>query len=139
MTANHVERGIATFPRITGSGGRLGVNYFCGPTKPAAPVWGIAAAVSQHMRMDCGWIGNGIWAGQLKSLNRLRAEALATLPLPVRWMVRCGPYPTAGPRGPLDRVAQIADRKYCRSDARPFRLGFPRKVPVFPICPPAAL
>src|SRR6516164_4013559 len=23
--------------------------------------------------------------------------------------------------------------------ARPFRLGFPRKVPVFPICPPAAL
>ncbi len=165
MTANHVERGIATFPRITGSGGRLGVNYFWSravstpevlepmrcqlgvahrvldvfATKPAAPVWGIAAAVSQHMRMDCGWIGNGIWAGQLKSLNRLRAEALATLPLPVRWMVRCGPYPTAGPRGPLDRVAQIADRKYCRSDARPFRLGFPRKVPVFPICPPAAL
>jgi hypothetical protein len=41
--------------------------------------------------------------------------------------------------GPLDRVAQIAERKYCRSQARPFRLGFPRKVPVFPICSPAAL
>ena len=51
----------------------------------------------------------------------------------------CRPYPTAGPRGPLDRVAQIAERKYCRSEARSFRLGFPRKVPVFPICPPAAL
>src|SRR5215467_4558769 len=54
-------------------------------------------------------------------------------------MVRCGPCPTGGPRGPLDRVAQMADRKYCRSHAQPFRLGFPRKVPVFPICPPAAL
>jgi hypothetical protein len=39
----------------------------------------------------------------------------------------------------LDRAAQIAERKYCRPQARPFRLGFPRKVPVFPICPPAAL
>jgi hypothetical protein len=48
-------------------------------------------------------------------------------------------YPAAGPRGPLDRAAQIAERKYCRPQARPFRLGFPRKVPVFPICPPAAL
>jgi hypothetical protein len=46
---------------------------------------------------------------------------------------------TVGPRGPLDRVAQIAERKYCRPQARPFRLGFPRKVPVFPICPLAAL
>src|SRR2546423_4987518 len=54
-------------------------------------------------------------------------------------MVRCGPYPTAGPRVPLDRVAQIAERKYCRPQARPFRLGFPGKVPVFPICAPAAL
>jgi hypothetical protein len=44
-----------------------------------------------------------------------------------------------GTAGPLDRVAQIAERKYCRPQARPFRLGFPRKVPVFPICPPAAL
>jgi hypothetical protein len=26
-------------------------------------------------------------------------------------------YPTAGPRGPLDRVAQIAERKYCRPHA----------------------
>src|SRR5262249_4616929 len=33
---------------------------------------------------------------------------------------------TVGPRGPLDRVAQIAERKYCRQQARPFRLGFPR-------------
>jgi hypothetical protein len=32
-----------------------------------------------------------------------------------------------------------ADRKYCRPHARPFRLGFPRKVPMFPICPLAAL
>jgi hypothetical protein len=44
-----------------------------------------------------------------------------------------------GTAGALDRVAQIAERKYCRPHARPFRLGFPRKVPVFPICPPAAL
>jgi hypothetical protein len=44
-----------------------------------------------------------------------------------------------GTAGALDRVAQIADRKYCRPQARPFGLGFPRKVPVFPICPPAAL
>jgi hypothetical protein len=36
-------------------------------------------------------------------------------------------------------IAQIADHKYCRPRARPFRLGFPRKVPMFPICPPAAL
>jgi hypothetical protein len=39
-------------------------------------------------------------------------------------------YPTAGTRGPLDRVAQVAERKHCRP-------GFPRKVPVFPICSPA--
>ena len=44
-----------------------------------------------------------------------------------------------GTAGALDRVAQIAERKYCRPQARPFGLGFPRKVPVFPICPPAAL
>jgi hypothetical protein len=35
--------------------------------------------------------------------------------------------------------AQIAERKYCRPHARPFRLGFPRKTPVFPVCSPAAL
>jgi hypothetical protein len=45
----------------------------------------------------------------------------------------------AGPRGALDRVAQIAEHKYCRPQARPFRLGFPRKVPVFPICSPVVL
>src|SRR5262245_18398115 len=44
-----------------------------------------------------------------------------------------------GTGGPLDRVAQLADRKYCRPHARPFRLGFTRKVPVFPVCPLAAL
>jgi len=27
--------------------------------------------------------------------------------------------------GALDRVAQIAERKYCRLHPRPFRLGFP--------------
>ena len=37
------------------------------------------------------------------------------------------------------RAAQTAERKYYRPKARPFRLGFPRKVPMFPICPPAAL
>jgi hypothetical protein len=37
--------------------------------------------------------------------------------------------------GALDRLAQIAERKYCRPQARPFRFGFPRKVTVFPICP----
>jgi hypothetical protein len=44
-----------------------------------------------------------------------------------------------GTAGALDRVAQVAERKYCRSEARPFRPRFPRKVPVFPICSPAAL
>ena len=55
-------------------------------------------------------------------------------------MANPGPkWPTPiGTAGPLDRVAQIAEHKYCRPEARPFRLGFPRKVPVFPICPPAA-
>jgi hypothetical protein len=37
------------------------------------------------------------------------------------------------------RNAQIAECKYCRPHARPFRLGFPRKVPMFPVCSPAAL
>src|SRR5262249_23768259 len=49
------------------------------------------------------------------------------------------PNPACHSRRALDRVAQIAERKYCRPQARPFRLGFPRKVPVFPICPPTAL
>ena len=44
-----------------------------------------------------------------------------------------------GTAGALDRVAQIAERKYCRPQARPLRLGYPRIVPVFPICSPAAL
>jgi hypothetical protein len=35
--------------------------------------------------------------------------------------------------------AQIAEREYCRPHARPFRLGFPRKAPVFPVCSPTAL
>jgi hypothetical protein len=39
----------------------------------------------------------------------------------------------------MTQHAQIAERKYCRPHARPFRLGFPRKVPVFPICSLATL
>src|SRR5215831_12944549 len=70
--------------------------------------------------------------------NRPRAEALATLPL-ASMIDGPVPYRPRDRGGPLDRVAQIADRKHCRPHARPFRLGFPRKVPVFPICPPAAL
>jgi hypothetical protein len=80
-------------------------------------------------------------ASQLRALNRLHAEArdlaigidAGEIDGPV-WSVSI-----AGPRGPLDRVAQVAERKYCRPQPRPFRLGFPRKVPVFPICPPATL
>ena len=83
--------------------------------------------------------------GQLRVLNRLRVEALGDLAIGIDASLSGeidGPVCSvsiAGPRGPLDRVAQIADRKHCRPQARPFRLGFPRKVPVFPICPPAAL
>ena len=81
------------------------------------------------------------YASQLRTLNRLRTEALGDLATGIDAGELDGPvwYPTVGPREPLDRVAQIADRKHCRPHARPFRLGFPRKVPVFPICPPAAL
>src|SRR5262249_60308488 len=76
--------------------------------------------------------------GQLEPLNRLHAEATIGIDAseingPV-WSVS-----GRGTAGPLDRVAQIAERNYCRPQARPFRLGFPRKVPVFPICSPAAL
>ena len=83
--------------------------------------------------------------GQLRALNRLRAEALCDLAIGIDASLSGqidGPVWSVSDRGtagPLDRVAQIAERKYCRSEARPFRLGFPRKVPVFPICPPAAL
>src|SRR5262245_40796718 len=52
-----------------------------------------------------------------------RAEVPATLPEidgPVRSVSG------RGTRGPLDRVAQIAERKYCCPHARPFRLGFAR-------------
>ena len=88
---------------------------------------------------------SGLTGGQLRALNRLRAEALGDLAIGIDASLSGeidGPVCSvsiAGPRGPLDRVAQIADRKHCRPQARPFRLGFPRKVPVFPICPPAAL
>jgi hypothetical protein len=81
-------------------------------------------------------------ASQLRTLNRLRAEALGDLAggiddslSPDRWG-RGGPYPTAEA---LDRVAQIAKRKYCRPHARPFRLRFARVVAVFPVCSPATL
>jgi len=83
--------------------------------------------------------------GQLRVLNRLRAEALGDLAIGIDVSLSGeidGPVWSVSDRGTagaLDRVAQIAEHKYCRPQARPFRLGFPRKVPVFPICPPAAL
>jgi hypothetical protein len=55
---------------------------------------------------------------------------------PAGFNVRPEPLADRGTAGALDRVAQIAD---CLPQARPFRLGFPRKMPVFPSCPPAAL
>jgi hypothetical protein len=80
-----------------------------------------------------------------RALNRLRPEALGDLAIGIDASLSGeidGPewsYPPAGPRGPLDRVAQIAERKYCRPQARPFRLRFARVVAVFPVCSPAAL
>jgi hypothetical protein len=56
-------------------------------------------------------------ASQLRTLNRLRAEALGDLATGIDAGEIDGPVwsvPDRGPRGPLDRVAQIADRKYCR-------------------------
>jgi DDE superfamily endonuclease len=80
----------------------------------------------------------------LVSLTLARGEVPVMLALrlflPESWTSNRSWLDRAGvPAWPLDRVAQIADRKYCRPHARPFRLGFPRKVPMFPICPPAAL
>src|SRR5215831_12134667 len=40
---------------------------------------------------------------------------------------------------PQTQHAQIAERKYCRPHARPFRLRFARVVAVFPVCSPATL
>jgi hypothetical protein len=57
-------------------------------------------------------------ASQLGTLNGLRAEALGDLAI--------GIDASLSGQIDLDRVAQIADRKYCRPHARPFRLGFPR-------------
>jgi hypothetical protein len=83
--------------------------------------------------------------GQLRALNPLRAaEALGDLAIGIDGSLSGeidGPVQSVSdrrPRGPLDRVAHIANCEYCRPQARPFRLGFPREVPVFPICPPAA-
>ena len=59
--------------------------------------------------------------GQLPALNRLRAEALATLPLGIDAGEIDGPVWSVsgrGTAGALDRVAQIP--------ARPFRLGLTR-------------
>jgi len=36
-------------------------------------------------------------------------------------------------------MGRLADCNYCRPHARPFRLGFLRKVPVLPVCSPATL
>ena len=83
--------------------------------------------------------------GQLRVLNRLRAEALGDLAIGIDASLSGeidGPVCSvsiAGPRGPLDRVAQIADRKHCRPQARPFRLRFARVVAVLPVCSPATL
>jgi hypothetical protein len=74
--------------------------------------------------------------------GRLRAEALGDLAIGIGASEINGPVWAVsgrGTTGALDRVAQIAERKYCGPHTRPFRLGFARKVPVFPICPPAAL
>src|SRR5262249_42872350 len=60
-------------------------------------------------------------ASQLRTLNRLRAEALATLPLGIDAGEIDGPVWSVSGRGTaeaLDRVAQIP--------ARPFRLGLTR-------------
>ena len=68
---------------------------------------------------------------RIRTLNPLRAEALrdlaigidASLSGEIDGVLRI----IRGTAGALDRVAQIAERKYCRPQARPFRLGFPRK------------
>jgi hypothetical protein len=80
--------------------------------------------------------------GQLRALNGLQSRSLRDLAIGIDANEINGEINGAvwsPDRGALDRVAQIAEHKYCRPQARPFRLGFPRKVPVFPICPPAAL
>jgi hypothetical protein len=89
--------------------------------------------------------------GALDPMRQASAEALGDLAIGIDAGEIDGPVWSVSDRGtagafrssradvPLDRVAQMADRKYCRPHARPFRLGFPRKVPMFPICPPAAL
>jgi len=83
--------------------------------------------------------------GQLRALNGLQSGSPRDLAIGIDASLSGqidGPVWSVSDRGTagaLDRVAQIAERKYCRPQARPFRLGFPRKVPMFPICPPAAL
>ena len=57
-------------------------------------------------------------ASQLRTLNRLRAEALGDLAIGID-----ASQSDQIDGGALDRVAQIAERKYCRPHARPFRLG----------------
>ena len=69
-------------------------------------------------------VSRPVWpqrAGQLRALNRLRAEALAALPLGIDAGQIDGPVWSVSDRGTaeaLDRVAQIP--------ARPFRLGLTR-------------
>jgi hypothetical protein len=71
-------------------------------------------------------------ASQLRTLNRLRAEALDDLAIGIDASLSGqidGPVWSVSDRGTagaLDRVAQIADRKYCRPHARPFLLRFAR-------------
>jgi hypothetical protein len=79
------------------------------------------------------------------TLNRLRAEALDDLAIGIDASLSGqidGPVWSVSDRetaGALDRVAQIAEHKHCRPQARPFRLRFARVVAVFPVCSPATL
>src|SRR5262249_41308428 len=71
-------------------------------------------------------VSRPVWAsagGQLRALNRLRAEALGDLAIGIDAGETDGPISDRGTAGALDRVAQMADRKYCRPHACPFRLG----------------
>jgi hypothetical protein len=52
-----------------------------------------------------------------------RSRTIECASLPGEIDGRCGPYPTAGPRVPLDGVAQIAERKYCARSAAPAGLA----------------
>src|SRR5262245_603094 len=100
-------------------------TIFCPRSKITSELYG---AVGIHGQP---WpeVSRPVWpqrAGQLRALNRLRAEALPTLPLGIDAGEIDGPVSDRGTAGALDRVARMADRNYCRPHARPFRLGLTR-------------